>query len=396
MPKFLLLGLLIFATTSISLASIPDYRPPKIMARANGPDRYNLPPMSFLNSTSPFINNRGDVAFKLMAVEGENTQALWVNGQIVFRAPEGKIMTDPTMNDQGQVIVSLFEEFSSDGIFVYDMKADSVQNVLANQNTDIIAHSYLQILNTGEIFFRATHQGQDHSFFELSQGLKKIFSEGEDALGFKASYLFGPAVNNKKQMAGKIRLGNKWEWDSKFPDQILLLNNDGSHRIVAEDQKSQPQSPYIGFGNSVSLSENGLVAFLGILKDNVKTLVIDKNGQQTRIATEGQEGLSEIELFAPQINAQGLVVFRGKDMKGLRGIYLADGNEVRRVIGENDEIPTDRGPGRILSQPGYPAFGGNVRINDRNQIVFYALITSAGGNQDWGSAVYTLSPMGAF
>ena len=234
--------------------------------------------------------------------------------------------------------------------------------------------------------------GQDHSFYSFDQSLNMIFSEGEDTLGFKASYLFGPMVNNRQQMASKIRLGGKMDWDNTFPDQILLLNADGTHRIVARDQKSDPQSPFAGFANSVSLSENGLVAFVGILKDGSKTLVIDDQGVQTRYATEGQDGVSEIELFAPQVNSQGIAIFRAKNSKGLRGIYLADGHEIRRVIGEGDQIPTDMGMGRILANPTFPGFGGNVRINERNEIVFYTIMNSAVGNQEWGSGVYKMSP----
>lgn len=382
-----------FAISSTSFALIPDYKAPEIMARANGPDSYKLPPMSFLNSTSPNINNNGDVSFKLMAVEGENTQALWVNGKIVFRAPEGKVMTEPSMNDNGLIAVSVFEEASSDGIYVYDMNSDSVANVLPAQGTDLIAHSYLQVLSSGEIFFRGTHMGQDHSFYSLEKSLHMIFSEGEDTLGFQASYLFGPMVNNRRQMASKIRLGNKMDWDNTFPDQILLLNADGTHRIVARDQKSDPQSPYVGFANSVSLSESGLVAFVGILKDGTKTLVVDDNGVQTRYATEGQDGVSELELFAPQVNSQGIAVFRATNLKGLRGIYLADGQQIRRVIGEGDQIPTDLGMGRILANPNFPGFGGNVRINERNEIVFYTIINSAVGPHEWGSGVYKMSPL---
>ncbi len=393
MTKYLLLGFSSFAISSLSFAAIPSYKAPEIMARANGPDSYNLPTMSFLNSTSPNINNKGDVSFKLMAVEGENTQALWVNGKIVFRTPEGKVMTEPAMNDNGQVAVSVFDEASSEGIFIYDKNSDSISNVLPGQGTDLIAHGYLQVLNSGEIFFRGTHTGRDHGFYRFEKILHQIFSEGSETLGFKASYLFGPMVNSRRQMASKIRVGNKMDWSDAFPDQILLLNADGTHRIVARDQKSDPQSLYTGFTNSVSLSENGLVAFIGVLKGGAKTLVIDGNGVQTSYATEGQDGISVIELFAPQVNSQGVAVFRAINSKGLRGIYLADGQQVRRVIGEGDQIPTDRGLGCILANPTFPGFGGNVRINERNEIVFYTILHSAVGNQEWGSGIYKISPL---
>lgn len=61
-------ALLLLTLSSSVFSAIPNYSAPEILARANINDGYNLPPMSFLNSTSPVINNRGDVTFKLMAL----------------------------------------------------------------------------------------------------------------------------------------------------------------------------------------------------------------------------------------------------------------------------------------------------------------------------------------
>lgn len=395
----LILCLLALNLSSLSLAAVPTYGKPEILARANGPDYFNLPPMSFLNDTTAFINNQGDVAFKLMAVEGQNTQGLWMKkssesaGKIVYLAPESEVMTDPTMDNHGRVIFSVFDEGFSDGIFVYDSATDKTVNVFTPKGTDLIAFSYLQLLDNGDIFFRATHDTDDRSLYLLNGELQELTIEGEDTLGFKASYLFGPVMNSQGEIATKIRLGNKKDWSNTFPDQIIVTDKSGNTRVVAEDQKGHPASPYVGFDNSVSIADNGLIAFVATNADKKKVLVIDDHGQQTIVATEGQDNVSEVEMFAPQVNSQGLVVFRAKDAKGKRAIFIADRDELRRVIGEDDEIPTDMGLGRIISDPNYPAFGGNVRMNDHGDIVFYALIISAVGDHDWGSAVYKLSPL---
>lgn len=194
-------------------------------------------------------------------------------------------------------------------------------------------------------------------------------------------------------MAMKIRVGNKKDWGDQFPDQILLINIGGGTRIVAEDQKTNPASPYAGFNNSVALSEKGHVVFVSLDNKRRKSLVLDTNGVHTYIATEGENNISEIEMFAPQVNSRGHVLFRAKDAQGKRGIYLADTNEIRRVVGEGDELPTDMGPAKIPSRPYFPAFGGNVRLNDHDEIVFYVILSSAIGGQDWGSGVYKLSPL---
>jgi hypothetical protein len=160
---------------------------------------------------------------------------------------------------------------------------------------------------------------------------------------------------------------------------------------IARDQDSDTSSKYISFGNSVSLSKHGLVAFMGVLADSKKAIVISKDNVLTNLAIEGQNGISEIEMFAPKINDQGLVLFRAKDTSGKRGLYLADGVTVKRIVGEGDEIETDLGAGKILSNPNFPGFGGEVDMNDQGEIVFYCLIVSL-DNKELGSAVYKITP----
>ncbi|WP_413291388.1 hypothetical protein [Bdellovibrio sp. HCB337] len=398
MRQIILLSTLLMLAHS-AFALIPSYGKPEILVRANGHSNYNLPPMTFLSNATPAINNKGEVAFKLMAIEGKNTQGLWIKtanqnaGKIVYQAPEEKLISDPSLNDLGQAAFSVAEEGASDGIFVYDSKTGSTQHVVTNTNTDLIAHVYPTILNNGDIVFRGTHKSEDHSYFHFSQKLAALVVEGEDGLGFKPSYLFGPAINNQLQLAFKIRVGNKKDWDSQFPDQIILLNADGNFRIVACDQKTDPKSPYTGFLNSVSLSENGLVAFVAILANGKKVLVLDENGQHSILTGEGHNDIGELELFSAKVNSQGVALFRAKSSKGQRGIYLADRTRVVRLLGENDEIPSDLGKARIWSDTVYPAFAGGVNINDKNEITFHTLLVSSDSNQEWGSAIYKLSPL---
>lgn len=399
MKRFTLLGLLL-CFAPFAWADLPDYGKPEILARANGPESYNLPQMTFLSNATPVINNKGEVAFKVMAIEGQTTQGLWIKkatenaGKIVYRAASEKLISDPSLNDEGQAAFSVFEEGISDGIFVYDVKTSDLQHRVENTGTDLIAHVYPTILNNGDILFRGTHEGEDHSFFRFSQGLSTtLVSEGEDTLGFKASYLFGPAINNQQQWAFKIRTGNKKDWDSKFPDQIILLSADGKVRIVARDQKADPQSPYMAFANSVALSENGLVAFVAKLSSGKQAVFLDSNGVQTQLVVEGRDDIGTLELFSVKVNNNGLVLFRAKNSQGKRGIYVADSTGVRVIVSENQEIPSDRGMARVWSDAVYPAFAGGVSLNDKNEITFHTLLVSADTGVEWGSAIYKLSPL---
>lgn len=403
--KYSLLLLMIFLASQVSYAELPDYEAPQILARANIRDGYNLPPLSYLSDTNPVINNRGDVTFRIMAVEGQSDQAIWAktfeddNGKIMYVAPDQRLITDPSISDTGMIAFNLHDEGVTDGLFVLDTKTLDVEQVLTPDNLPIQFYTYPQIKNTGNIFFRATDDFNDRSYYEFNGAkLTKIFAEGVESSGIKSSYLFRPAVNDSGVIAFKTRLGEKGEWDERNHDQIAVIapstdvKNPGPKFItIAKDRDSDPKSPYLGFGNAVSISNQGIVAFMGVLPDLKKVIVIAQNGNLLNIATEGMDGISELEMFAPKVNEQGEVAFRAKDAQGRRGLYVADQTGVKRIIGEGDEIMTDLGTGKILSNPNYPGFGGDIDINDHGEIVFYCILVDD-NNRELGSAVYKVGP----
>lgn len=402
--KFLSFMLLTLASHNL-FAALAEYNAPEILARANIRDGYNIPPMSFITNTNPVINNRGDVSFRIMAVEGENDQGIWVktfeddNGKIMYVAPEQRMITDPSINDSGKIGFNLHDEGVTDGLFILDSKTLNVEQVLSPDNLPIQYYTYPQIQNNGHIFFRATDDSNDRSFYEFSGGsLNKILEEGVSSLGIKASYLFRPSVNEEGKLAFKTRLGEKGEWDESSPDQIVVIaptsdpKSPGPKLIsIARDRDSDSTSPYIQFGNTVSLSKSGMVTFIATLEGGKRAIVLSKDNTLTNIVIEGQNDISEIEQFAPKMNDQAAIAFRAKDANGKRGIYLADLSGVKRLIGEGDEIMTDLGIGRILSNPNYPGFGGDVDMNEQGEIVFYCLVVDS-NNRELGSAVYKLIP----
>lgn len=402
--KYFLLATLF--VSNFSFAALPDFSAPEILARANIKDGYNLPPMSFLNSTSPVINNRGDIAFKVMAVEGANNQALWVKtaeeaaGKIVYVAPEERFLTEPsTINEFGKIAFNLYDEGVTDGLFLLDIKSLKVDQVLAPDDLPIQYYTYPQVQNNGHIIFRATDDNNDRMFYEFTgTKLNKIISEGVEGLGIKSSYLFKPSVNDNDSIAFKSRMGERGQWDESSPDSILIISPStdpkapGSKIVtIARDKDSDFHSPFLGFGNSVSLSKHGLVAFMGIGLDSKKSIVLARENTLKTLAVEGASGISEIEMFSPKVNDQGLVLFRARDMEGKRGLYLADDSGIKRIIGEGDEIQTDVGTGKILYNPNFPGFGGDVDMNDHGEIVFYCMIVSS-DNKELGSAVYKIAP----
>lgn len=404
--KYILLASLL--TSLSAFAALPVYKAPLILARANIKDGFNLPPMSFLNNTSPIINDRGDVAFKLLAVEGENNQALWVknaedeNGKIIYVAPEERFLTEPeSISDSGKIAFNLYDEGVTDGLFVLDIKNQKVDQVLSPDNLPIQFYTYPQMKNNGHIYFRATDDSSNRIFYEFAgKGLSKILEEGVESSGIKSSYLFRPSINDAGVIAFKSRMGEKGQWDESNPDSILTLTQSSDPKgpglkvnTVARDKDSDPRSPFLSFGNTVSISKKGVISFTATSLDSKKEIVLAKDGTLRPVAVEGQNGISEIEAFASRINDTGLILFRAKDLEGKRGLYIASEEGVKRLIGEGDEIMTDVGLGKILYNPNYPGFGGNVHMNEHGDIVFYCLIVGQADNKELGSAVFKLSPV---
>ena len=401
MKKFLSLAFLLLSLSAF--ATIPNYKAPEILARANIGVGYNLPEMSFLSNTSPVINNRGDVSFKLMAFGGENKQGLWIkkaseeNGKIVYTAPADRLLTDPSLNDKGQVAFNQYDEGVTDGIFTIDSESEEVNQALKPENDEIAYYTYPQVLTNGKVYFRGTNQENSRSYYKYDGfSLSSIIAEGVTSYGQKSSYLFKPYLNDSGSMVFKRRIGEAGEWDERNPDEILVLKTNGSTYgsvVIAKDKDSDPESKFLGFTNSPSISNSGTVAFIAILEDNSKGIILSTEGKLTNLAIEKSDNISEIELFAPKVNDQGLVIFRAKDMAGLRGIYVTSAEGTRRLIGEGDEVMTDLGLATILSNPNYPGFGGDVDMNDQGEIVFYCLVIGAEDNQEWGSAVFKISPL---
>lgn len=386
---------------SLVRAELQTYQAPVLLARADIEDGYNLPAMSFLSNTSPVINNRGDVSFKLMAIAGENNQGLWLkkgsedNGKIVYTAPDQRFITDPNINNLGKLTFNLYDEGVTDGIFSLDIDTLLINQVLIPQDNEIAYYTYPQMISSGKIYFRGTNQNNARAFYEFDHDLKTIIEEGTSHRGLKSSYLFKLNSNDEGDLSFKRRVGEVGEWDEKNGDEILYLKpiSTGYETVViARDRDLDSSSEYIGFLNSTSISQNGLISFIGVLANNNKTIALYDNGVLTNIATEKMDDILEIEMFSPKVNNMGIVLFRAKNTEGKRGLYIASREGVKRLIGEGDEVVTDLGIGKILSNPNYPGFGGEVDMNDNGDIVFYSLVVGAKDNKEWGSAIYKMSP----
>lgn len=404
MKKILVLGLLILQIpVSSALAAISEYKKPEILARANLFDVFNLPELSFLTNNNPEINNRGDVTFKVLSSNGPTEQGIWVkryddeNGKIYFNGLEERIVSDPSLNNLGQIAFSMGDVGVSDGIFIYDVNTDKLDHKIKGSQ-DVEFMTYPQITAAGDIFFRATNKANERSFYSFDPNgqLSILASEESSLFDVKTSYLFKLSVNDNGSFAFKRRLGNKGDWDERSKDEIVLVKKNGNKFetvIVAQDSDSDPKSTFKSFVNMVSISDNNMVVFIAELATDQKVIYLYKDGELFPIAADKNDQILEIERFEPRVNSLGQVVFRAKDAQGKRSIFIGEKNALKKIITEGDDILSDKGPARILSNINYPGFSGAPDINDNGDVVFNCILTDPKHGSDWGSAVYKLSPL---
>jgi hypothetical protein len=385
--------LTIAAAFGTAIADVPTYTEFELQARSNlcvneGPTVFNLPCDHFFTSGTVTLNNTGQVAIRLQVMGGADTQGIWFGaegeGDIVYTSPVGASVSDTVMNNHGYAVFP--QTFSSlNGVYFYDSDADT-SGFLTNAPLGASVWGSPQVNDNHDVAYRAGFGGGGQAYFSRDvKGNGAIHAANQNADGTSPyTFLFTPSLNNLRQIAGKVRLtgaGNV--------DQIRVFNTNGSSTFIIETSVLDPKSPFSGFDNSVSLNDNGYVAFTATRVAGGRGVYLSNGSELIEIATTDHPDINSIEFFAPAANNNGLVAFRARDGENLYAIFVGDGDKLVRVIGQFDEIPTDLGLGQIAQHDSSPTFGGGVAINDNGDIAFNAALTPVDDTQiEWGSGVY--------
>ncbi|MEZ5064770.1 MAG: FlgD immunoglobulin-like domain containing protein [bacterium] len=383
-PRRLAASLLPFLASPV-VAAVPTYSTFELQARSEFVSGYNLPAGSSFNSGTPTLNDDATLSFRLIVVGNTGNAGLWVgaggSGGVVYHAPANWLLSDPTINSAGKVVFEQADIGISDGVLLYDpVTGNTTQRVAPGGIYGINSFGSPQINDSDVVGFRA-NQGSQYAYFFDTAGTQTPVA----VMGGGVAYLFSPQFNNSSQFAAKVRLGTTAE---ASPDEIRRYQPNGLYLVMAEDDDSNPLSPFTSFQNGVGFSNSGLVAF--VANAGGGTGVYLANGSSViPIATTADPDVSGIDFFAPVVNDAGLVAFRGYDAAGLRAIFAGDGTTLRRVIGEHDLIRTDLGQARIDQHDSSPVFGGTVDINSHGDIAFAATLTPPDDNQiEWGTGMF--------
>lgn len=376
-------------------AAIPRYIELQLQARSNllvNDNGFNLPPGSSFNSISASINANAVVAFTVGVVPdaGGSHPGLWVGsdgvGALVFEAPtDAFISSESPINVDGKTVFTLRDTGTADGMYVYDPLAGTATRI---NTLPVIPNSYgsPDINSAGALGYQANFSSGRAIASTLGANTVLHAAESGVSPGSPYTFIYTPSFDDQRRIAVKVATSP----DQTTNHEIRLFAADGSSQRILANQATDPASPYTRFDNGLAVSANGTVAVIGTRAVDNRRVVVRSDGvTTTEIAAVDPAGtIRELDFFAPSVNDDGLVAFRARDAMG-QAIYVGDGSELVRVVGQSSAVATDLGPGEVGQNDASPIFAGKPDINARGDVAFVATLHPAGNNQvEWGSGVF--------
>jgi hypothetical protein len=185
-------------------------------------------------------------------------------------------------------------------------------------------------------------------------------------------FLFSPdmsrvASDSMPRMAGKVSTSAGFDFE-----EIRIFEADGSTQLIAVETETDPNSQFSEFvTNSITISDDGSkVAFQANDTSGVSGIYLfDDNTQSiTQIASVNDSILGSIDFFSPDVNNDGVVVFRGDNERGSSSVFVGDGKDLIRVGGEGDLVQTDLGQRQLGRRDGDFSQSGAPRINNNGDV----------------------------
>lgn len=392
--------LILAACAATAAAQLPDYAAPQLQARGNllGNDNgYNILPGSLFNSITADIDDSGRVAFPV-TITPFGAPGLWWGGDgvgsTVFYGPENSnISSSLRLNNDAVAVFTLRDTGGADGIYRYDPAQQTATRV---GTLPIVPANYsaVAVSNAGDIGFQAN--------FSSGRGYAVRSAAGSSVLyvvdrsldpGSAYTYLYTPNFDDARRIVAKVATSD----DMVSATEIRRFAADGSSVRLAANRGTDGASPIRQFDNQPGVSDSGRVAFVAQrFADNRRAVYrIDEQGLTEIAAVDPTGPVREIAVFAPSINDDGLVAFRGSDANG-QAVFVGDGVALRRVVGKGDRLVIDLGLAQIGQEvETSPVFAGAPALNQRGDVVFVAGLHPDGNNQiEWGTGVFVLPVLG--
>ncbi|WP_131105977.1 cell wall-binding repeat-containing protein [Ornithinimicrobium sufpigmenti] len=394
-------GTLVVSTLSAAPTQADEPSQPaphiELQARSNllvNDEGWNLPPGSSFNSITTALSDDAQIAFpvQIATYPGSpttSTAAVWLGqggeGDLAHRLPVNtSISSSVHINDAGDVAFTVGDA-TANTLWMYEA-ADEEARQIVTMPVVPVNYSLGGIDEEQNIGFQGGFAG-NRAFAAVIDGQGVFYAQDtglDPESGF--SYLYSPTFNDAQQIAGKVSLTESFNHQ-----EIRLFEADGSSQAVLATDNVDPDSPYRSFDNSVGLSDDGQVAAFATLREgNTKVLVRTDGTTVEHVADVSADSpLASFEFFAPDVNTRGEVVFRAVDKDGKRGVWVADGEDLRPVLVEGDVVETDLGLGQLGQHDSSPVFGGSPQINNRGDVSITSGVHPEGNNEvEWGTGVF--------
>lgn len=390
-----------------AIAAVPDYAAVELQARSNlivNDDGYNVPPGTSFNSISANLNDDAQVAFTagVVPIGGDLSRSgagLWLGGH----GSGGFVAIHESAYVDGSMIIADRPGINAHGAIAYYTsddggpytlrRYDPVTNTSAPVSVLPLTPSSFQnpdITDGGLIGFKG-RMGLGYGIGTGGTGAGTLYAVDTNVeAGSGYAYLYSPATNNAGQIAVKVSTSDYNH------NELRLFNGFGNSSRLVADAATEPASAFAAFDNGLRVNDHGAVAVvLRLVSGGVRAVYRFTPGAGGITATEiarVQAGgpVRVIDSFAPAINDDGLVVFRGEDANG-QAIFAGDGTRLVRVIGKGDVVATDLGSGQLGQHDTSPIFSGAPALNRHGDIAFVAGLHPQGNNQvEWGSGVFVV------
>ena len=354
----------------------------QLQVRADtGGSAFNLPNFSTFNSVTPSINDTGKVAVKVNTVGLTTSPGLWFGGHgtgmLVYNANDSAaLLSDPLLNNNNQASFPRFASTSpsDDGLYVYSNSTGNTPRV-TNGPLGATSYSNPQINDSGIIGMRVKFNIPQALFtYNTSSSIfTNYVTETSGDPTSRYSFLYAPAFNNNNRIAAEANIDGQ----ASTYKELRVWNSAGSSILIAAGDSSIGPT-FFAFDNNISMNNHEQVAFTTRTSTSATTRrIVVSDGTTTTLfpTVSAGAGFTSIDSFAPSINDNGLVAFRGNDNQATPkdSVFVTDGTTFQRITGVGDTLMTDTGP-RVVS-----FLMGGVHINNRGSVTF-GVQFSGGGN----------------
>ncbi|MBA2432384.1 MAG: hypothetical protein H0V56_09750 [Chthoniobacterales bacterium] len=364
----------------------------QLQVRANtGGTAYNLPNGSTFNSVSVSLNDSGEIAAKVNTVGQTVSPGVFFGGHgvggLVHDAGDNEAITgDAFLNNNNQITWtrSLSTNNADNGVWRYN-RATATAALLTNGPLGATSYTNPRLNDLGMLGTRVRFNTPQAlmSYNPATNAWINYVTENSGDPNSPYSFIYAPAFNNNHRLAAQVNLTSQ---ASTFKE-LRIWNPNGTSVLVASGDSSTGPTFY-AFDNSISMNNYDQVAFTtrtSTAAAGRRIVVSDGVTTQMFPTVSSGSGFTSIDFFAPVINDNARVAFRGNDNQATPrdSVFVTDGTTFQRIAGVGDTLMTDAGP-RVVG-----FLMGGVDINIHGAVAFGVQFTSASGG---GNAIYVAYP----